>query len=186
MFKSDESIWNIELVLEEKKAWRNIYYVWWNNIWWEWHIKYEIEYSTWVIFDNPEIFETGMYNKMFFEKDLWKDFDIYFFRVRAFYNDEYSSWSNKLSIINKRNILNLFNIECIECNNTIWYWDVFDDFEFLIDKEFQIKCVNCKKKVWFYDIWKSEDFLLDELKTSCSRCSNYSNNKLIDFSDLVK
>lgn len=179
LFENEESILNIDLILKEKRGSRNQYNIWWNNIWWEWHIEYEVLYSTWSMFIDYKSFTTKMTERSFFYTNLDKYKDIYFFKVRAFYKNKYSPWSNTLSITNKESLLKYFKITCKNCKKEVYFWDVFKTPDLLIEDSLKIKCINCKKKVWFYDIWKSKDLILEQFTTSCK-----TTNKNVNFNDI--
>ena len=208
IFRDKKTIGNIHLILSERNYYNDdsIYDIWWNTIGWYWQIKYEVEYSTWINFKNHKTFKTTMDHKMFFQHNLDPIKDIYFFRVRAFYKDKYSLWSNILNITNKQNPLKIFKIKCNNCKKNVWYMDVFDSVDLLIEKNFNVKCNSCKKKIWFNDVWESKELLLDKLNIKCSGCKkkidlndslNYNNQKnlnvpyrppikKIDFSNLIR
>ncbi len=51
LFSSSWNIDNINLELNlSKENYSPFIYLWWNNIWWNWHINYVLEYSTWSNF----------------------------------------------------------------------------------------------------------------------------------------
>ena len=122
-----------------------------------------------------------MVSKSYYYRELDEENDIYFFKVRALYKDKYSGWSNILSITNKKNILKYFKVKCKKCNKKVYFWDVFETPDFLIEKHLKTRCVGCKKKVWFQDIFKSTDFILDTFNIWCKECE-----KELNFNDIFK
>ncbi|MFK7779688.1 MAG: hypothetical protein QM490_00945, partial [Candidatus Gracilibacteria bacterium] len=181
LFKDEESIGKIDLVIKEKISGNNSYLVGWSDLRGYNHIKYELLYSTGSTFKEYKSFDVNNYSKNFFYKDLDTNSLIYFFKVRAYYNDKYSNWSNVLSITNKDSLLRLFKIKCVNCNDTISFMDVFKTPDLLLEDKFKVKCIGCTKKVGFYDIFQKKETILDKFKTICINCT-----KKVNFSDLVK
>lgn len=205
-FVNPESI-KLEL-FEENINDKYFYYLRWNNIWGEWEIDYEIQYSTWSSFKNYVTNTIKTSSKAFVKYELG-DSPIYFFRVKAKYKEKKSSWSNTLSIMNKDDLLKDFKIICLDCDKKVNFQDIFETVNLLIEKEFNIKCTECIKPVKFDDIWQIDDYIFDKLDIKCIDCDkklNYDDSlrepndtdtcgfdnikcdsvKKIDFSDLIK
>jgi len=73
------------------------------------------------MFIDYKSFTTKMTERSFFYTNLDKYKDIYFFKVRAFYKNKYSPWSNTLSITNKESLLKYFKITCKNCKKEVYF-----------------------------------------------------------------
>ncbi len=199
---------SIELHLYEINKANNEYYsLRWNNIWWDWQIEYELQYSTGSKFSNYYTYNTKSSFKSFTKYDL-EESSIYFFRVKAKYDNKESSWSNTIFIVNKNNPLKDFKVICKNCGAKTNFQDVFDTVDLLIEDNLNTTCPSCNKKVNFWDIfiYKDVNSLVDDNfkinKNTCKKKINYKDillnddifysikcsfsKEIINFDDLIK
>lgn len=166
LFSDETSISNIELLLQGKPIFTNILYgLDWNYIWWDWEIQYELQYSTGKAFDTLLTIDKYGYNKTIksrsysvYINDLNKDSIIHYFRVRAFYKDKYTNWSNIVSYVNEDDPLSKYKVKCIWCDKSINYKDIWDTPDLLIEKELILNCKltnTCKKAIDYSDVFGS-------------------------------
>ncbi len=120
-----------------------------NYIWWDWAIKYEIEYSTWSNFYSTwklDIYRSQIARRRSYNiyiNNLSQDSIIHYFRVRAFYKNKYSNRSNTVDYINEDNPLSEFVVECKDCKpktSCVGFADVLLNPEVLIEGQLNIAC----------------------------------------------
>jgi hypothetical protein len=166
LFKDETSISNIELILEWRSIFFNtLYGLYWNYIWWDWEIQYELQYSTGEAFDTLLSLDKYNQNKIIksrdytvYVHDLNNDSIIHYFRVRAFYKDKYTNWSNIVSYVNEDNPLSKYKVKCIWCGKDISYKDIWNTPDLLIEKDFILDCKltnTCKKVIDYSDVFGS-------------------------------
>lgn len=147
IFKTPETIEKIDIVLSKHTIFKNL--IFWlnrNYVGWDWLIRYELEYSNKK--DFSEIKLLNQYNLQsttsreynIYTKDLDNNYITHYFRVRAFYKDKYSKWSNIIEYINQDNPLSQYVVKCIDCKNTLDFSDVLYDPEVLIEENFKSFC----------------------------------------------
>jgi hypothetical protein len=201
---------NIKLNLYENNF-RNKYFyeLWWKYIWWDGQIEYELQYSNTKSFEKYKKIKTKSRFHNFYKWDL-EESEIYFFRLKAFYKNKESPYSNIVSIVNKENPLALFKVKCTSCNKKLYFWDVFQSVDLLLEDKFKIKCIWCKSnklKYLYSDILLEENNLELNINkiNSCDKkidyldifnykkwpsfkvkCTSNCNNKIIDYYKLLK
>lgn len=143
---NDVNLKNIKLILEKNsKIDLPLIELYWNSLWAEWVIQYEVQYSTNNAFINPEsklIYDNKAY---FISYDLEKKSDIWYFRVKASYNDKSSDFSN--TYIYFTNPLSIYKISSNKTSKVNFEW-ILNSFKNILDV-FQIKCENSCKKINF-------------------------------------
>ena len=147
LFKTPEAIDKIDLLLKKHSIAKNILFgLTRNYIGWDGKVKYEIDYSNTRDFQESKLLdqyrsnETTSRSYNIYVHDLDPEYITHYFRVRAFYKDKYSNWSNIIEYINEDNPLSQYVVECIDCENKINFWDIFVDPEVLIEENLKTLC----------------------------------------------
>lgn len=171
LFFDTWSIDNIKLILNlSKDNYSPFLYLWWNNIWWNWHINYVLQYSTWASFQTINQIETKEIFYNYEEKLLDYDYLIHYFRLKACYNNKCSDYSNVVKHYTE-DYLNIY------CNNIKLpkFEDIIDNDDLFLDDYYTVECIKC---------WTNKKQEIDEnkildlyYKNSCNIC------KTLDFND---
>lgn len=123
----------------------------WNSIWWEWQVYYKLEYSTWSTFTKYTTYETTSITYSLLENFLDKNSQVHYFRVRAWYMDKYSKYSNIIKYYSDDYLKISCNIKNIKLPS---FDDIFLWTDFLLEDYYQPICTKCTKMIDFKDLKK--------------------------------
>lgn len=168
----------VKLVLTKNEFmnWPSYEYIW-NDLWWDWLIKYEFEMSSWKDFKTYQTYTT-YFNKMYIvDNHLFKNHSIVYLRVRALYNWKSTLYSNVLMHVDLDKLL-LALVFKKWWKSKMDYKDVLNRIILKVD-EFNLKKTKKAKKIDFNDYLKipvqdTDSFSLKKTKST----------KKINFSDL--
>lgn len=144
LFYDNESIENIKLNLKlEKQDYSPILHFYWDNIWWNWQVKYVIEYST---ENNFSIWNTILFNTTdsFYQFiEYWLDANsfIHYFRIKSEYYWKQSNYSNIVKYYSE----DYLDISCKKEKKLVNFDDIFYSYDFLLDDVFKVKCNSCER-----------------------------------------
>lgn len=174
LFSSSWSIDKISLNLSLiKNNYTPFIYFTWNNLWWDAHIVYTLEYSTWSNSESYFIYDTREKFYNLYDNLLDENSFIHYFRIKACYLWKCSHYSNVVKYYTEDYLK-------ITCNNNIKlpkFDDSIDSYDLFIDDYYKVKCIKCsanKKE----NIEADENKLLElKYNTICNKC------KFVDFKD---
>lgn len=163
--------WSIEKINLEiwyrKEDYSPLVYIYWNNLWADWQITYDLEYSTWSTFEEYHTFKTTGEFYNFFKNDFSYWNYIHYFRVRASYLWKYSNYSNILKYYSE----DYLNIKCLNEKKYINFGDVFLSYDLLINSNLEIKCKKCIKNINNNDSSESINSTIEKyFDVNCKKC----------------
>jgi hypothetical protein len=163
---------NLELNINKEKYSPYLDFTW-NNIGWDWHILYILEYSTWSEFIWSKQFDTN--EKFYNLEETLIDINsyIHYFRLKACYQWKCSNYSPVLKYYREDYI----KITCNKCNKLQNFDDVLSWVDYLLEDYFKITCKECWKNKKQVNLIEWPDYL----NVNCSKC-----NKLPSFWDILE